>query len=73
MSILGGLWFPIDQLSRFLVDLAKVLPSYWVGQIGRDLVSGGSIPGQGVVVLAAWTVVMGAIAIWAYRRSGRRV
>ena len=73
MSILGGLWFPIDQLSHFLVNLAKVLPSYWVGQIGRDLVSGAAIPGQGVLVLVAWTVVMGGVAVWAYRRSGRKV
>jgi ABC-2 type transport system permease protein len=72
MSILGGLWFPVEQLPGFLQHLAKGLPSYWVGEIGRDMVGGVALPLGGIGVLAAWTVVMAAIGVWGYRRSGRR-
>jgi ABC-2 type transport system permease protein len=73
MSILGGLWFPVEQLSPFLRGVAKVLPSYWVGETGRSVLGGEAVPLVGVVVLAAWTVGLGLIGAVAYRRSGRRV
>jgi ABC-2 type transport system permease protein len=72
MSILGGLWFPVDQLSPFLRGVAKVLPSYWVGETGRTVLGRLSLPVHGVVVLAAWTVGLGLIGVLAYRRSGRK-
>lgn len=72
MAILGGLWFPVDQLSVFLQSLAKVLPSYWVGQVGRSILGGQGIPLAGVLVLAAWTVGLGVFGAFAYRRSGRK-
>lgn len=73
MSILGGLWFPVEQLSPFLRGLAKVLPSYWVGQTGRMILGGDGLSGQGVMVLAAWTLGLGLLGVMAYRRSGRKV
>lgn len=72
MSILGGLWFPIDQLSPFLQGLAKVLPSYWVGETGRAVLGRQSLAGNGILVLAAWTLGLGLIGALAYRRSGRK-
>jgi ABC-2 type transport system permease protein len=72
MSILGGLWFPVDQLSPFLRGVAKVLPSYWVGEVGRSVLGRQGIPGTGVLVLAAWTVGLGLFGALAYRRSGRK-
>ncbi|MET3807607.1 ABC-2 type transport system permease protein [Nakamurella sp. UYEF19] len=72
MSILGGLWFPVDQLSSFLRGVAKVLPSYWVGQTGRSVLAGAAVPLNGVLVLAAWTVGLGLLGAMAYRRSGRK-
>jgi ABC-2 type transport system permease protein len=73
MSILGGLWFPVDQLSPFLRGLAKVLPSYWVGETGRSVLGGEGVSGTGLLVLAAWTAGLGLIGVMAYRRSGRKV
>ena len=72
MAILGGLWFPVDQLSSFLQGLAKVLPSYWTAEIGRDILGGNTIPIQGVAVLLAWTLALAALGALAYRRSGRK-
>jgi ABC-2 type transport system permease protein len=72
MSILGGLWFPVDQLSSFLRGVAKVLPSYWVGQTGRSILAGEGVSLTGIAVLAAWTLGLGAIGVMAYQRSGRK-
>jgi len=72
MSILGGLWFPVSQFSPFLQGVAKVLPSYWVGQIGREVLAGNGVPMVAIGVLLLWTVALGAIGTAAYRRSGSR-
>jgi ABC-2 type transport system permease protein len=72
MSILGGLWFPVDQLSPFLQHVAKALPSYWVGEVGRDILGGVSLPLNGIAILLAWTVGLAALGAAAYRRSGRK-
>lgn len=72
MSILGGLWFPVDQLSPFLRGVAKVLPSYWVGETGRSILGGRGIPATGLLVLLLWTVGLALVGAMAYRRSGRR-
>ena len=72
-SILGGLWFPVDQFPGFLQHVAHVLPSYWAAEIGRAPLAGEAIPLTGVLVLAAWTVGLTALGMVAYRRTGARV
>lgn len=72
MSILGGLWFPVEQLSPFLRGLAKALPSYWVGETGRTILGRLPLPANGILVLAAWTLGLSLIGVLAYRRSGRK-
>lgn len=72
MSILGGLWFPVDQLSPFLRAVAKALPSYWVGETGRDILGRQPLPIGGILAPAAWTVGLGLIGALAYRRSGSK-
>lgn len=73
LSILGGLWFPVDQFPTFLQDVATVTPSYWLGELGRTVLAGQGVPMTAVAVLAAWTVVLGLVGIWSYRRSGAKV
>lgn len=72
LAILGGLWFPLEQFPPFLTSIAKVLPSYWLAENGRDMVAGTGVSMLGVLVLLGWTVVLGAIGAVTYRRSGRR-
>lgn len=72
LSILGGLWIPLEQFPSAMTTIAKVLPTYWVAENGRGVVSGAGVPGQGVLVLAIWTVVLGLVGMAAYRRSGRK-
>jgi ABC-2 type transport system permease protein len=73
LSVLGGLWFPVEQFPPFLQDVAKVTPSYWLARLGRDVLGGNGVPTTAVLVLAAWTLVLAAVGVAAYRRSGRRL
>ncbi len=73
LSVLGGLWFPVEQFPEFLQDVAKVTPSYWLAQLGRDVLAGNGIAMPAVLMLTAWTILLGAVGGLAYRRSGRKV
>ena len=39
MSMLGGIFIPIDTMPGWMLDIAHVLPSYWLGQIARGAVT----------------------------------
>ena len=73
LSILGGLWFPVEQFPPFLQDVAKLTPSYWLADLGRSVLAGDGVPVNAVLVLAAWTIVLGVFGVVAYRRSGKKV
>ena len=72
LGILGGIWFPVDQLPSWLQSFAKALPSYWLAQAGREPLAGSWIGWHGVSVLAVWTVVFSVLAARAYRRDTAR-
>ncbi len=71
-SLLGGLWFPLESMAGWMQDVAKLLPSYHLAANARAVSGYGDFSAPGVLVLAGWTVALGAVGAWAYRRSGRR-
>jgi ABC-2 type transport system permease protein len=71
LAILGGTWFPIT--SGVLYDIGRVLPSYWLVQASHVALGGQAWGATGWLVIAAWTLVLGALAVLAYRRDTRRV
>jgi len=72
LALVSGTWFPISD-SGFLHDVAQNLPSYWLVQASH-VALGGTVWGvTGWLVVAAWTVVLSAFAIWAYQRDTKRV
>ena len=73
LSILGGLWFPVEAFPEFLQDVAKVTPSYWLAELGRTVVAGDGVPMTAVAVLAGWTIALGALGAFAYGRSGKKI
>jgi ABC-2 type transport system permease protein len=72
LGILGGIWFPVDQLPAGLQSVAKALPSYWLAQAGREPLAGSWIGWHGVSILAVWTVAFALLAARAYRRDTTR-
>lgn len=71
-AFLGGTWFPIT--GGVFQRICELLPSYWLVQAGHVGLGAGNPWGlEAWLVIAAWSVVCGAVAMWAYRRDTRRV
>ncbi|MGY1857613.1 ABC transporter permease [Modestobacter sp. SYSU DS0290] len=67
LAALGGLWFPVEMLPDGMAALARMLPSYWFAELGRD-VAAGAFSGTPVVVLAGFGVLFAAAALVVARR-----
>lgn len=72
-ALLGGIFIPASILPSAMATFAHLLPSYWVGEIANGQAFGGSVPLQGVLVLAVWLVVAGGLVALRYRRDALRV
>ena len=72
-SLLGGLWFPVESMAGWVQDIARLTPAYQLAAISRSISGFGEFDWWNVAGLLAWTVVLGVLAAWAYRRSGRKV
>jgi ABC-2 type transport system permease protein len=70
LSFLGGAWFPVA--SGFMHDVAQALPSYWLVQSSSVALGGGGWSATGWLVVTAWTLLLGAGAVFAYRRDTER-
>jgi ABC-2 type transport system permease protein len=71
-AFLGGTWFPITGGGLF-VDLCRLLPSYWLVEAGHvGLGADNPWTAEAWLVLAGWSALAGALAVWAYRRDTRR-
>jgi ABC-2 type transport system permease protein len=70
LSILGGVWFPIQN--HQLQAVAKALPSYWLVQAAHLAIGGNGWGATGWIIVTAWSVALAAGAMWAYRRDTGR-
>lgn len=68
LAFLGGQITTLDDFPSWLQEVAKVTPSYRYGELGWRAVDGTLPSAAGIAVLAAWTLVLGALAAWTYRR-----
>lgn len=69
-ALLGGSWFPLG--SSVIGKIGSYLPSYWIVQAGHLAVGGQAWPVKGWVVIAAWTLVAGALALRAFEADTKR-
>jgi ABC-2 type transport system permease protein len=71
-AFLGGTWFPITGGGWF-VGFVKLLPSYWLVRAGQVGI-GSSNPWtlEAWLVIAAWSALGIAFAVWAFRRDTGR-
>ncbi|MCK9896710.1 ABC transporter permease [Frankia sp. AgB32] len=72
LALAGGIWVPVENFPHWLADIVKLLPMYWSAQAGRAVLEGGWIGMRGLVTLAIWAVVLGAIGGRAYLRDQLR-
>jgi ABC-2 type transport system permease protein len=75
LAVLGGLFQPIDTLPVSLAGLEPVLPSYRLADLGWTALAGRATNPVDVLVLAGYTVGVGAVtvAVWRKRSEGSRV
>jgi ABC-2 type transport system permease protein len=71
LAVLGGVWFPLT--SGVLYYIGQALPSYWLVQASHVALGGGGWGMKGWLIVAGWSVVLGALAVRAYRRDTARV
>ncbi|MDQ2810871.1 MAG: ATP-binding cassette domain-containing protein [Actinomycetota bacterium] len=62
LAALGGLWVPPANFPPVLLHVAKALPSYNQADLGWRIAANAVPTGTSVLVLAAWTVALAAIA-----------
>ena len=73
MSILGGLWVPLEALPDVVQHIGRLMPTYAYVQLPREVAFGGGVAtvGDGVT-LAVWVVAFTAFAVYGDRRAARR-
>ena len=69
LSIVGGLWMPVSQLPTVLREISAWTPTNRLAELGFDVVGGHAPAAAPFMILAAWAVVLGALAALAYRRA----
>jgi ABC-2 type transport system permease protein len=72
LAMFGGLWVPLNALPDLFSGIAKVLPSYWMNQVGSTAIGSGESLMTCVLVLGAWSVVLAALVIRRYRVDSAR-
>jgi ABC-2 type transport system permease protein len=69
LSVLGGLWLPIQVLPEGMRTLSEYSPAYQAGSLGWRALDGQPPTGTSIAVLAAWTLLFSVLAVWRYRRA----
>lgn len=72
MSILGGLWIPVEVMPHLMAQIAHIVPSFWLAMAGRAAVGAPGFGWTGVGVLALWGLAFAAFAAWRFRADTSR-
>jgi ABC-2 type transport system permease protein len=72
LGFLGGILIPTTVFPDWMSSIAKVLPSYWLADVGHGAVLGNSDLGRAALVLGIWTVVLGVGVMRRYARDSAR-
>ena len=72
LGVLGGAMFPSVAFPEWLQRVSAIMPSHWLAVIGRSPFEDDSPIGRSALVLAGWTVVLGAAVTIRYLRDSAR-
>ncbi|MBO0839928.1 MAG: ABC transporter permease [Sciscionella sp.] len=73
LAFIGGIFIPTAIFPHWLANIAQVLPSYWLAEIGHGALYGNTDVGKAVLILGIYTVVLGFAVVRRYRRDSARV
>jgi ABC-2 type transport system permease protein len=72
IAAFGGLWLPVDQMPSIMKHIAQLTPAYWTGLTSRSALTQSGVDTQALLVVLAWTVVLGFIGLRRYRADTAR-
>jgi ABC-2 type transport system permease protein len=72
LAIFGGLWVPLSIMPAWVSNVAQIVPSYWLNRLGQMGALGSGDALAPMIVLMVWTVALGALIVWRYRRDAAR-
>jgi ABC-2 type transport system permease protein len=72
LAVLGGLWLPISKFPGWCADIARTTPVYRLSELSINMGELHVESLTGSVVLALWTTAFAVVAVYAYRRGGRK-
>ena len=71
-ALLGGVYgFQIAK-SGPMFQVIKAIPSYWLVQAAKTALGHGGWPAEGWIVIAVWTLLLAALAVFVYQRDTHR-
>lgn len=73
LSVVGGLWVPSTEFPGMLKTISEYVPTAAMANLGRNVAFGGGLDLKNVAILAAWTAIFAAGALFAFRRTSQRV
>lgn len=71
-ALLGGVYGFQVAKSGPLFQVIKAIPSYWLVQAAKTALRHGGWPAEGWIVIAVWTVLLAALAVFVYQRDTHR-
>ncbi len=70
-AILGGAWGPVAT-SGVLLDISKLIPTYYLVQAGKVALDKHGWPAEGWIVMIVWTGALARLSRWVYARDTGR-
>ena len=69
VAVIGGLMNPVEGMPGTIADVARLLPSWRLADIGWRLVGGRSLDPMDLVMVVAFGVAFGLLAAWRFRTA----
>jgi ABC-2 type transport system permease protein len=72
LAAFGGIWVPVEAMPTLMHRIAEWTPAYWVGLVARSPLFHQALTKREILMLAAWTSVLGLVAVRRFRADTAR-
>ncbi|BBH22799.1 ABC transporter permease [Paenibacillus baekrokdamisoli] len=69
LSILGGLWMPVESMSSTMQSISKFTPTYQLGHGAWNIIAGVAIDWSSIGILAAYVVVFMVLSSYILKKQ----